>query len=151
MIYYPNKRTSGFKGRDTEHEIYRDAIKGEIVARDYIRLQGIPVEHKLSNTYTFWDLRYKGVTMDVKTRPDRPYVDCFLVPLTNGKYQRLTCNYYIGVQLPNTIHGYLTKAEVAKLPIDYKKKFGKNPARWCYYWEMHDIKYLINILKEVGK
>ena len=150
-VVVPPYRTKGF------HNPYRErgfaeklAMRGETIFHLLLEEKGITHEWwKITKAFTKqrYDFKVYELTIDVKTRPLGK--DEFLMKAIDT----VECDYYVAVNASRMVdnpvfvhgekaYGYLTKAEVIKLPIVELPLY---PGRRCPYQDLHPIEDLLSI------
>lgn len=144
-IYYTKEELHGFKAFEKRLDSFAVGNQGEKVFNSLLEKNGFydfPNNTQWVSDISFeHDFIVNGKTIDVKTI-DADYKILFLIPAAQG------CNsdYYVSVTLPNTINGWLNKAQVLKLPID--QKMPHKPALYSTIYELNPINELLDILRD---
>lgn len=155
-VIVPPYRTKGFHNPARMRGVAEAmGLRGEQIFHLLLEEEGI--EHiwwkvKKPFTHQFYDFKIGTWTFDVKSRPLGK--DEFLMKETDP----IDCDFYVAVNVTRMpdhpvfvkgekVYGYLTKDEVAALPIDESLPLA--PGRRCPYEKLHPIEELLKILRGV--
>lgn len=145
----PEERTSGFQGFEDRGKEDEVGGRGEEIFEEFLKEHNIPFYWALlPGTYQDqpFDFKVGELTIDVKTRLRRSYVDSMLLPVDKDP----DCDLYVSVVVweglnSGKIMGFLCDFEISGMDVG---SFGDRRARYCEFSDLHPKEELEEILIE---